>query len=171
MRRVISLLLGAAVLAATAVAAGASTIVVPERIGGVRLGMERESARKAWQGPNLQCESRRRCTYKIPNRPTGSAILEFQGNRIMKVSSVELSADIRYTQTESIPVFRGPLMKIRTKSGIGLGTPFARVVRAFPEGRRRQRQHITTYRVPGKRGVMSFLAYGPGRRVHSIELD
>jgi hypothetical protein len=134
-------------LAATLLLAGASaadadlpdfkhkTIKPDKAIGGAKIGQSRARAVKAWGGAKRAafCDTSG-CSYEVAKGdPThGVGQLSFQNGHLHAVSiSAPQKAPGVFKYT-----FTGPLMDLKTRSGIGLGSPLADFKDAYPEADR-----------------------------------
>ena len=146
-----------------------STIRIPNVIGGVRLGMLRETALDAFGGRPTKCY-RSACVYGSGSDRRGRATVEFTYHDPLKVNRVSLVADLQ--GISGTPTFAGPLLEIRTKGGIGLGTPIRRVIRKFPGAPVRRPDGRYVVRIRGKRGIMEFVGDYEGKhRIYAINLE
>ncbi len=157
----------AALVLATAASAGlpkpkGDRIVVPERIADVSLGLSIKKANKAW-GRQGDCDLRgfQSCTYAGRNPRAGSASIEAAVKG--RVSSFGIFAgrtgDGRY-------FYKGKLLFLETKEGIGLGDKGAKVARAYPKAIKTANR--TGYIVEGRgRSYMTFQTLD-GKRITAI---
>ena len=102
-------------------------IVVQQSIGGVAIGSKFRAVTERW-GKNKRCQAGPTtftCTYR-GGRAMGSAHVVQIGGRVRTIA-IGLGAD-----AAGRPVYAGPLMKFRTRDGIGLGSPAAAVRAAYP---------------------------------------
>lgn len=102
-------------------------IVVQKSIGGIAIGTKFRAVTKRW-GKNKSCQVRLAaftCTYS-GGRTKGTAYVIQIGGRVRTIE-IGLGAD-----ATGRPVYSGPLMKFKTKDGIGLGSSSAAVRAAYP---------------------------------------
>jgi hypothetical protein len=127
-------LVSLAVVPATASAAAlprfrTSLIVPGQSAGGVSLGERSPVAIKAWGG-NASCvpsPALTSCTWgSDSNGSTGNAQLLFAHG---KVNGIKLTLG---NTDKGAAIYRGPLMKLKTKKGIGMRSTDAQLVKAYP---------------------------------------
>lgn len=138
MRSVAVMLLatGAALAAAASAPAKLPTFTAGTRIdpgraiAGVKLGASQEKAEKTW-GPG-QCSTAGDvtiCAYLGPGVPS----LQGQASFTVRGGNVEsISVNAGYTAA-SDRVVQGPLARLKTSKGIGLGSPSGAVKQAYPK--------------------------------------
>jgi hypothetical protein len=133
-RIILIALASVAALPATASAAALprfpSSLIVPGKsAGGVSVGENAAAAIKAWRG-NSTCAPGPALTSCIwgsdDNGTTGTAELVFARG---KVADIELTLG---DTDKGAAIYRGPLMKLKTKKGIGMRSTDAQLVKAYP---------------------------------------
>lgn len=117
------------------------TIVAPTSLGGVSIGQASADAEAAW-GNTVGCDGQivspgRTCNYGNVRKTGFAAILSYDG----AVIGAGIGAP---SKSFGKPSFKGPLMKFRTAEGIGLGSKFKKVVRAYPDAKVKGRGVIIT---------------------------
>jgi hypothetical protein len=114
------------------------TIRVPNAIGGIHIGERLDAAQRAWGGGRGSCRyfpsGVTTCTYgNNRDRGRGVAYFSAQGSRpSSRIYQVTIAAGLKLGV---VPVYRGPLMRIRTKEGIGLGSTARRLRHVYPQVR------------------------------------
>lgn len=145
----LSLLACSASLACLAIPASASafsypkpsdpTIRVPNAIGGVHVGERLGAAQRAWGGGRGSCRylpsGVTTCTYgNDRGRGRGVAYFSAEGSDpSSRIYQVVIAAGLKVGVGR---VYKGPLMRIRTKEGIGLGSTARRLRRVYPQVRK-----------------------------------
>jgi len=133
MRIILGVLASAAVLPSSAMAAGLpkfhSKLIVPGKsVGGVSLGEGAAKAIKTWGG-NTDCTAGPTLTECMwgsdANGTTGSISLSFASGKVTHID-IQLNAN-----THGAAVFKGVLMSLKTKSGIGLKSDVAQLEKAY----------------------------------------
>ena len=145
-------------------------IRVPGRIAGIRIGERLDAARNAWGSGRGNCRFRDTgitvCTYgNDRDRGRGVAYYAAEGSIPSgRVYTVTIAVGMRLGV---VPVYKGPLMRIRTRHGIGLGSTSRRLRRAFP----RLRRNSTGFYIRHGKVEMDFDTFNSanGNRVTSIE--
>jgi hypothetical protein len=107
-----------------------SKLIVPGKsAGGVSLGEGAAKAIRAWRG-NSSCtpsSSLVECTWgSDANGADGSISLSFANG---KVTLITLQLD---GNTRGIPIYKGPMMALKTKQGIGLKSTVAQLEKHYP---------------------------------------
>lgn len=106
----------------------------PTTLAGLKLGMPEGKALGAWGGASrAKCSALgeiKRCFFGLSG-PKGNAIVEFRNH---KLSTVAVYAG-RGHENKLLTTAAKPIMEMRTKSGVGIGSPFAKVKAAYPKGK------------------------------------
>lgn len=114
------------------------TVRVPRAIAGVRIGQRLEDARRAWGPGRGHCEVKPEgfavCTYGN-DREEGRGVAYFAADGSRPGSRVYLATIAVGLRLGVVPVYKGPLMSLRTPKGVGLGSKVARLRRAYPRVR------------------------------------
>ncbi len=176
----LAFLAGLASLACLTLAASADTssypkpahpaIRVPSTIGGIHVGERLAAARTAWGPGRGRCRvsdsGNTACTYgNDRDQGRGVALFAAQGSSpSSRVYLVTIAVGLRLGVT---PVYRGPLMRIRTRHGVGLGSTARRLRRAYP----RLRRNSTGFSLRHKKVEMQFDTFNStdGHTVTTIE--
>ncbi len=115
------------------------TIRAPRVIAGVHIGQRLDAARRAWGpgrgGCRVDVSGNTVCTYGN-DREEGRGVAYFAAEGTSPSSRVYLVTIAVWLRLGVTPVYKGPLMRIRTKHGIGLGSTSRRLRRAYPRLRR-----------------------------------
>jgi len=112
-----------------------STVVVPSSIAGIKLGMAEGKAKAAWGASRGKCSVSKetgfgRCEYGSFTGAGGYAIIDFAG----KVTSVSIGAG-KDSDGNCVPSLGAAVLKkIKTSAGIGLGSKFSQLQKAYPKG-------------------------------------
>lgn len=138
-------------------------IVVPTSIGGISIGQTAPEAEAAW-GDNSQCFSfggnpSRQCEYGDPQKKGFAFLFSYDGT----VVGAQIGAPVVKGKFD----FRGPLRKFRTVEGLGLGSKFSAVAKAYPEAKERGRALEIT---EGESRMTFFASRGPKNRITQITL-
>jgi len=155
---VLALLVPAAALGAGSLPKPAdSTVVVPTSIAGVKLGMSEAKARTAWGGAKRgECTTSketgaRRCEYGSFEAASGYGFVGFEAG---KVQSVVVYGG-KNASGEYVSSAAASLMKIKTASGIGIGSTYAKLKGAYPKCKKGAATGATSfnYECGGKNGA------------------
>ena len=122
-------MVGLLVLAPPAVAAlpgGSKTIVPGRSIGGVKIGMPAEDARKLW-GKGGSCDELIKSTCRYADRFEAALQFEVVNG---KVSSVAIRVA---TNDQGTPRYRGTILRWKTAKKIGIGSSQRSLIRAYPK--------------------------------------
>ena len=160
----LALLLAASASAALPKPRHTKKIDVPKSIAGIGLKMKIEDADKEW-GRKGDCDLKgfSTCVYDARNPRSGSASVE--AARRGNVSSIGIFAGRNKNDRW---VFKGKLLRIEAKRGIGLGAPGRKVPKAYPDAIRTANR--TGYIVEGKgRSYMTFQTLD-GKHITGITL-
>ena len=176
-RSLVAVLAGLACLAAPASAEVFSypnpanpTIRAPTTIGGIHIGERLGSARRAWGIGRGRCRvnvsGNTVCTYGN-DREEGRGVAYFAAEGSSPSSRVYLVTIAVGLRLGVVPVYKGPLMRIRTKHGIGLGSRARRLRRAY----RRLRRNSTGFSLRHGKVEMQFDTFNStdGHTVTTIE--
>ena len=143
MRRVAAVsILTLAVLAASATAGFAALptfsttkVKVPNKIGGVAVGMTKSSANKAWGGKGL-CgivEASTVCRFESKKSPeSGRAFFGMDVNNRVNAAVVSALPD-ENNPGQIVPLTKGPLLKLETTEGLSLLDRFSKFRRLYPD--------------------------------------
>jgi hypothetical protein len=112
-----------------------STIKVPTTIAGIKIGMAEAKAKAAWGSGRGKCESSATtgnaiCIYGSEHTTGGFARIDFLAG---KVGHVQIFTG-ETTSGDQLASAGGALLKIKTKEGIGLGSKFSELKKAYPKG-------------------------------------
>jgi hypothetical protein len=163
MKKLLILLSGAAVLMVPVGAFAGypntdNTRILPKSIGGLALGDSKREARRAWGKPD-RCQLFTQttiCEFGARESRKGYARYDLRGN---KVNSMILTAGRRNGQFDGPPSFRGPLLRFKTRNGVGLGSLLSKVKKEFPRARRETFPGIIQYYIcGGPKNVLFFNA-------------
>jgi hypothetical protein len=160
----LALILAASASAALPKPRHTKKIDVPESIAGVGLKMKIGDADKEW-GRKGDCDLKgfSTCVYEARNPSSGRASIE--AARRSNVSSIGIFAG---RDKDDRWVFKGKLLRIQAKRGIGLGAPGRKVPKAYPDAIRTANR--TGYIVEGRgRSYMAFQTLD-GKHVTGITL-
>lgn len=104
------------------------TLITPGKsVAGVSIGESTTNAIRSWGG-NSTCQPSTgliQCVWKSNNGKLGTVTLDFQHGKVDYIA-LQLSNDNRGNA-----LFRGPLMKLRTRKGIGMHSDDAQLVKAY----------------------------------------
>ena len=131
MRRVLPVLLPLARPASAGAALpdfSSHKIVPGKSIGGVKVGMAGDAAIAKWGGTEM-CPAPYTtgdCTFRSDNN-RGYATLSIRDG---KVKIVDISLD---TDDQGRPIYKGPLMKLKARKKVGLGSTLRKVLKAYPK--------------------------------------
>jgi len=135
-------------------------VVVPTSLAGMKLGMPEGKALKAWGGASrAKCSvtgETKRCFFEVAG-PKGHALVEFRNH---KVSTAAVYGG-RGDEGSLLTTAAKPIMEMKGKNGVGIGSTFAKVKAAYPKGEQ-----------AGEPGDFSFswAIAGKGSRSFSFEL-
>ena len=112
-----------------------STIKVPTTIAGVKIGMAEAKAKAAWGAGRGKCESSELtgnaiCIYGEEHGTNGFARIDFQAGKVRHVQVFGGET----TSGKQLITAAGVLLKIKTSGGIGIGSKFSDLKKAFPKG-------------------------------------
>ncbi len=134
------LVLALLVPAATALAASFpkpadDTIKVPTTIAGVKIGMAEAKAKAAWGAGRGKCESSATtgnaiCIYGSEHTTGGYGRIDFAAGKVRHVQIFTGET----TSGDQLATASGALLKIETAGGIGLGSKFSDLKKAYPQG-------------------------------------
>ena len=102
-----------------------SKLINPDRLvlAGVKLGQGKKRVQREW-GP-AECTNKG-CLWKDRDKALGSGIVLFKkGNTV--------AATIFAGAKGGKPVYKGPILKIKTRKGIGLGSTVGELKKAYPD--------------------------------------
>jgi hypothetical protein len=104
------------------------TLITPGKsVAGVSIGQSTAKAIRSWGG-NKACQpviGLTQCIWQSNNGNLGTVTLDFQRG---KVNYIALQLG---NSTQGNALFRGPLMKLKTKKGIGMRSDDAQLVKAY----------------------------------------
>jgi hypothetical protein len=104
------------------------TLITPGKsVAGVSIGQSTATAIRSWGG-NKACQpvtGLTQCIWQSNNGKLGTVTLDFQRG---KVNYIALQLG---NSTRGNALFRGPLMKLKTKKGIGMHSDDAQLVKAY----------------------------------------
>jgi hypothetical protein len=152
-----------------------SKIVVPTSVAGISIGMSESKALAAWDAGRGNCSSTGTppgshvdCDYgDYESASTGSARISFYKH---KVASLYISSARVGTGD---PNFKAgaALLKIKTKSGLGIGAKYADVKKEFPkgllEGTPKDERFVYTIKGKGK-ASFAFTFWGKNQKAFII---
>lgn len=147
------------------------TIRVPSAIGGVHIGQRLDAARRAWGSGRGGCRvdpsGNTVCTYGN-DHDKGRGVAYFGADGSSASSRVYLVTIAVGLRLGVVPVYKGPLMRFRTRHGIGLGSTSRRLRRAYP----RLRRDSTGFHIRRGKVEMGFDTFNSsdGHRVTLIDL-
>lgn len=153
-------------------------IVVPTALAGLKPGMKLAAARNAWGAARGSCTDSPAgtfvsCQYGKQNGPTGSAT--FGTGPTATIGGISIYGG--YVQDGTTFPFTGPiaaaLRAIKTKEGIGLGSPIEKVRTAYPTAKKiggGKTPHIS-YEITGKQTVMTFSAATKTKKIGQIRVN
>ena len=122
---------------------------------GIHVGERLGAARKAWGSGRGSCQFRDSgitvCTYGN-ERDEGRGVAYFAAQGSSPSSRIYLVTIAVGLRLGVVPVYKGPLMRIRTRHGIGLGSRARRLRRAYP----RLRRNSTGFYLRRRKVVMQF---------------
>ena len=93
------------------------------RIAGVELGMGKNAVQRKW-GP-AECNTKG-CLWRDEDKKLGSGLVQFKRG---KAVAATLFAGLKAGKA----VFKGPITRIKTKKGIGLGSSVGDLKKAYPD--------------------------------------
>jgi hypothetical protein len=107
------------------------TVVIPTSIGGVSLNMPEAKAKKAWGNGRGKCVSNPEisgCEYG--SMEAGRANIGFVNGKVTSayVYGIETNGVKKTTAA-------GALLKFKTSGGVGIGSTFSALQKAFPKGK------------------------------------
>lgn len=153
-------------------------IVVPTSIAGLKPGMKLTAARNAWGATRGSCTDSPTgtfvsCQYGKQNGPTGSAT--FGTGSTDTIGGISIYGG--YVEDGTTFPLTGPiaaaLRAIKTKEGIGLGSPIAKVAAAYPKAKKiggGKTPHLS-YEITGKTTVMTFSAATKTKKIGQIRVN
>jgi len=104
------------------------SLITPGRsVAGVSIGQSSAKAIKSWGG-NKTCQpltGLMQCVWTSNNGKLGTVTLDFHNGKVAYIG-LQLSTDNRGNA-----LFRGPLMKLKTRKGIGMHSDDAQLVKAY----------------------------------------
>jgi hypothetical protein len=104
------------------------TLITPGKsVAGVSIGQSAAKAIRSWGG-NKACRpvtGLTQCVWKSNNGTLGTVTLDFQRGKVNYIA-LQLSNDNRGNV-----LFRGPLMKLKTRKGIGMHSDDVQLVKAY----------------------------------------
>ncbi len=114
--------------AAAALPVFRGSLITPGRsVAGVSIGQSSAKAIKSWGGNNT-CQpltGLMQCVWTSSNGKLGTVTLDFHNGKVDDIG-LQLSTDSRGNA-----LFRGPLMKLKTRKGIGMHSDDAQLVKAY----------------------------------------
>jgi hypothetical protein len=104
------------------------TLITPGKsVAGVAIGQSTKAAIRSWGG-NKMCQPSAgliQCVWNSNNGKLGTVTLDFAHGKVDDIA-LQLSND-----SQGRVLFRGPLMKLRTRKGIGMRSDDAQLVKAY----------------------------------------
>jgi len=151
----------------------APKVIVPTQLAGVRLGMTTAAVRQLLSDPgNCPQDAYASCTWGDVES-TGQLLVSTAAAG--RVEAVSLSSRYAHGPTYHyyyIPSVAPPLTRIKTREGIGIGSPLKRVVRKYPGGDRgaANENELITYTLHNKNSALDFVALRKSRKIVEIHL-
>jgi len=148
-----------------------STLKPPDSIAGVKLGMTEAKVKAAW-GAGGECNSSTeiaRCSYGDFEGSSGYAFVDFSGG---KASSIAIYGG-KNSAGDYAPKATGSIAKMKTSGGIGIGSTFAALKKAFPKGKVEGSTSASAYNfsIAGKSGSkFSFGILGDSKKVYAVAM-
>lgn len=150
------------------------TVVVPTSLAGIGLGMPEGKAKAAWGGGRGKCESAGttnvRCSYGLPSGSQGYGLIEFRDH---KVGAVTINSG-RDAAGGLLTTAAKPIMEMKTKGGVGIGSKYSKVKGAYPKGKLvgTTTEPYFYWSLSGKGGgSFSFVFDGESKRVVELSLN
>jgi len=165
---VLALLLPAAVALAALPKPADPKVVVPSSIAGIGVGMPEAKAKAAWGASRATC-SETRCYWGVTGSPQGYAYVEFFEHKVLGVAVYAG----RGKESALLTTAAKPIMAMKAKNGVGIGSKFSQVKAAYPKGVQSGDNGDFTYywTVKGKSKVtFSFIFDGKSGRVVTLDL-
>lgn len=109
------------------------TVVIPTSIGGISLNMPEAKARKAWGKGRGECTKTSvsaSCEYGVRETSSGWASIGFVNGKVRSIYVYGGEVGGKERATAAVP-----LLKIETNSGVGIGSTYAALKKAAPNGR------------------------------------
>jgi hypothetical protein len=110
-------------------------VVVPTTLAGLKLGMAEGKALSSWGGASrAKCSvtgETKRCFFNFAEGPKGHAIVEFRNH---KLSTAAVYAG-RGDEGSLLTTAAKPIMEMKGKNGVGIGSTFAKLKAAYPKGK------------------------------------
>jgi hypothetical protein len=108
-------------------------VTPPTTLAGLKVGMPEAKALSAWGGANrAKCSvigETKRCFFGLSG-PKGNAVVEFRNH---KLSTVGVYAG-RGDEGALLTTAAKPIMEMKGKNGVGVGSTLAKVKAAYPKG-------------------------------------
>lgn len=173
-RALLFLTLALALLVPAAVAYGAlpkpadPKVVVPTSIAGMELGMSEGKAKAAWGAGRAKC-SETRCYWGVVGSTQGYAYIEFFEHKVLGIAVYAGRGDEGALLTTAAK----PIMDMKAKSGVGIGSKFAKVKAAYPKGTQSGEPGDSTFywTINGRKGAtFSFIFDGASKKVVTLDL-
>jgi hypothetical protein len=168
----LTLVLALLVPVATALAAlpkpADPTGVVPTSIAGMKLGLSEAKAKAAWGAAGATC-SETRCYWGKTDSPQGYAYIEFFEHKVLGISVY----GGRGKEGVLLSTAAKPIMAMKAKNGVGIGSKISQVKAAYPKGTQSGGPGDSTFywTVKGKGGAMfDFIFDGASKQAVALVL-